>query len=214
MGKNHKYKGTTFTPLKKCEFCGKQSVCFEIDKDFCANEIIIDCEGFYYIFKRLELFEEYPKINGDLEKHKQDMLEYERNHIGIPYLTPPYIVNGAFAVELALKFLTYREKGEFEYGHNLEKLFNQLPEPHKSILTQKICKDAHQSIETMATNIKSISMKFEEFRYFFEHDTISFSNFFNEFVHIVCDYAISLKPKTNEKSFSSSKSEQKRCSKT
>ena len=122
------------------------------------------------------------------------MIAYEKEHEGIPYLEPQLVVNGTIAAELALKAITFKEKREFEYGHNLRQLFYQLPEPHKSILTEKICKEARQNEETLLINLNNIADLFEDYRYYFEHSAIGYSNFLNDFIHIVCDYAISLKP--------------------
>ena len=32
-----------------------------------------------------------------------------------------------------------------------------------------------------------------DYRYFFEHESVGYSNFFTDLVHIVCDYALSMK---------------------
>ena len=34
---------------------------------------------------------------------------------------------------------------------------------------------------------------FMDYRYFFEHESVGYSNFFTDLVHIVCDYALSMK---------------------
>ena len=163
----------------------------KVDKDFTAKEILIDCEGFYYVFKKLEIFEAYPRLDGDVEKHKQDMAEYEERHKGVPLLTPPLVANGTLAAELALKYLVFKEKGEYERSHQLQFLFNQLTEPHKTALIERICKEAHQNETTLTENLNNISNLFEDFRYFYEHSALGYSNFWNDFVHIVCDYALS-----------------------
>ena len=165
----------------------------KVDKDFTAKEILIDCEGFYYVFKKLEIFEAYPRLDGDVEKHKQDMAEYEERHKGVPLLTPPLVANGTLAAELALKYLVFKEKGEYECSHQLQFLFNQLTEPHKNALIERICKEAHQNETTLTENLNNISNLFEDFRYAFGKEQLGFSNFFNDFVHIVCDYALQQK---------------------
>ena len=77
MGRTRKFCGRTTTLWHKCETCEKRESCMKVDKDFTAKEILIDCEGFYYVFKKLEIFEAYPRLEGDVEKHKQDMNEEE-----------------------------------------------------------------------------------------------------------------------------------------
>ena len=106
----------------------------------------------------------------------------------------PYIVNGALAAELALKFLIFKENGEFECIHNLQRLFEQLPDCHKTILSNTICEQAHQNEETLNWSLSNIANLFEDFRYSFGKEYLGFSDFFNIFVHIVCDYAIAHKP--------------------
>lgn len=193
MKKPRKFCGTTFTLKNKCRNCPKKDDCVKGDKDFTAKEILIDCEAFYYVFKKLEEFDAYPRLDNDAEKHKQDMIDYEEKHKGIPMLTPSLIANGTLAVELALKFLIFKEKGEYECGHHLHFLFNQLTEPHKTILTERICKETHQNETALTEYLNKISNLFEDFRYFYEHEILGYSNFLNDFIHIVCDYAISQK---------------------
>ena len=194
MAPRRKFTGSNFVTRVKCQDCANREKCQKGEATGDLKCIILDCEGFYYLFKKLETFIMYPKFDGDLEKHRLDMIAYEKEHEGIPYLEPQLVVNGTLAAELALKAITFKEKREFEYGHNLRQLFYQLPEPHKSILTEKICKEARQNEETLLINLNNIADLFEDYRYYFEHSVIGYSNFLNDFIHIVCDYAISLKP--------------------
>lgn len=198
MRKTRKFYGNTFALKNKCENCPQKGDCIKGDKVFTSKEILVDCEAFYYVFKKLEEFDTHPRLDGDVEKHKHDMIEYEEKHKGVPMLTPPLIANGTLAVELALKFLVFKEKGEYECGHHLCFLFNQLTEPHKTVLTERICKEANQNETTFIENINNISNLFEDFRYFYEHEILGYSNFLNDFIHIVCDYAISLKSEYDE----------------
>ena len=52
------------------------------------------------------------------------------------------------AAELALKFLIFKEQGAYECIHNLQRLFEQLPDCHKDALTEILYKQAHQNEET------------------------------------------------------------------
>ena len=199
MSAKRKYKGTT--PIKlwdKCKTCENKDKCNIIDKDWTFKTIIRECEGFYYLFKELEQFMRYPTFTGDNEKDEQEIFEYEKKHKNIPDLSSQMVVNGTLAAELALKALIFKENEEFECIHNLKKLFDQLPELHKSILTDKIYQEAHQDAQTMEFNMSDISNLFEKYRYAYEYSIISHSNFLNDFIHIVCDYAISLKPIDDE----------------
>ena len=187
------FTGIPFNPKDKCRNCEYLEWCRNGDNSFTAKEIVIDCEGFYYVFKKLEEFERHPVFDENKEKYKEQILAYEAEHEGIPFLTPPLIANGALAAELALKSLIFMENGEFECIHNLQRLFEQLPDCHKNPLSEKIYKQAHQNKETLNVNLHNISNLFEVFRYLFGKEAVGYSNFFNEFVHIVCDYAISQK---------------------
>ena len=199
MSARRKYKGiASFNLLNKCKTCKNKDKCNIIDANWTFRTIAMNCEGFYYVFKKLEKFICYPTVIGDIEKDKQKMLEYEKNHKNIPNLTSQMVVNGTLAVELALKSLIFKENGEFECIHDLDKLFDQLPEPHNSILTDKIYREAHQNANTMALNLSNISNLFEKYRYAFEYNVVGHSNFLNDFIHIVCDYVISLISKDDE----------------
>lgn len=198
MASKHKFVGTHFATMAECQDCNNRENCKNGDAAGDLNYIIFDLEGFFYLAKRIETFMMYPKLDGDLEKYRQDMIEYKKKHEGIPDLIPQFVVNGAFAAELALKAITFKERREFEYCHNLHRLFYQLPEPHKTVLIEKICRELHQNEETLSISLKNIADLFENFRYCFEHRVVGFSNFFNDFIHIICDYAISLKPADDE----------------
>ncbi len=189
-----KFKGIKFTLQEKCKTCPQSETCFSNDSLFTTKMIIIDCEGFYHIFKELEAFERLPQFDGDLEKHKEGMIAYKNRHMDLPFLIPPLVVNGALAAELALKSLIYIENGEFDCIHNLQQLFSLLPDCHRANLTEMIFTQAHQNEETLQKNLRQIADSFENWRYFFETDAVGYTNFFNNFVHIVCDYAIALKP--------------------
>jgi hypothetical protein len=56
-----------------------------------------------------------------------------------------------------------------------------------------------QNENTFDDNIKMISNIFVDFRYFFEHEGVGYTVFFNELVHIVCDYAIAMKEELRDK---------------
>ena len=187
-----------FTPQEKCHNCEYLEQCCNGNRSLTTKEIIINCEGFYYIFKELEKFEKIPILVGNIEKDREAFLAYAQRHDGIPFLSPPLVVNGALAAELALKFLIFREDGEFDCIHNLQRLFELLPDCHRIPLSEIICKQAHQNEETLKSNLSGIANLFEDFRYFLGKESVGFSNFFNEFVHIVCDYAISQKPDDEE----------------
>jgi len=183
---------------KKCLDCKQLEQCNRNNQSLTAKGIVLDCEGFYYVFKKLEQFEQRPKFDGNLEAYENEITIFEEQHMGVPYLSPALVVNGALAAELALKLLIFKENGEFDCIHNLQKLFEQLPTCHKSTLSEIIYQQAHQNKETLRINLSNIANLFEDYRYFFGKGSIGYTNFFNDFVHITCDYAISLKPKDDD----------------
>lgn len=193
-----KFTGVLFTSKEKCHNCEHLERCRNDSSLLTAKGIMLDCEEFYYIFKKLEEYERHPIFDGDMEKYTDQIYAYEAEHEGVPSLTAPLIVNGALAAELALKFLIFKENGEFDCIHDLQQLFEVLPDCHKIPLTEIIFQQAHQDKESLQTNLSNIKNLFEDMRYFFSHESVGYSNFFNEFVHIVCDYAISQKPPDEE----------------
>ena len=102
------------------------------------------------------------------------------------------ITNGVLAVELAIKALTLKDTGTFDCIHSIDKLYYSLPSNHKTALTDLIKEKSHQNNETLKLNLETISNFFIEWRYFFESESIGYSDFLLEFIHIVCDYAINV----------------------
>lgn len=194
MSSKRKFTGVPFMPAPKCATCEQFEQCHNRNNILTGRQMVVVCEGFYYLFKRLEEFDKLPAFGESIEKNQEFMDEYERQHEGIPSLRSPLVVNGALAAELALKFLIFMEKGSYECIHNLQHLFEQLPNCHKDVLTEMIYKQAHQNKETLKVNLANIANLFEDFRYSFGKEQLGYSGFFYEFVHIVCDYVILHKP--------------------
>ena len=172
-----KFTGVPFTTQERCLNCNQLEQCKHNDQSLTAKEIVLDCEGFYYVFKKLEQFEQRPKFNDNLKEYRDAITVYEEKHMGVPFLSPTLVVNGALAAELALKFLIFKENGEFDCIHNLQKLFEQLPACHKATLTEIIYQQAHQNEETLRINLPNIANLFEDYRYIFGKEHIGFSNF-------------------------------------
>lgn len=193
-----KFTGVPLTIQEKCLDCRKLEQCKRNNQSLTIKGIVFDCEGFYYVFKKLEQFEQRPRFDGDSEKYEDAVTACEEKHMDVPFLSPPLVVNGALAAELALKFLIFKESGSFNCIHNLQTLFEQLPTNHRAALSETIYRQAHQTEETLKINLSNIANLFEDYRYFFGKESIGYTNFFNDFVHITCDYAISLKPKGDD----------------
>lgn len=173
-----------------CQKCAKVADCKFLkqlfQKPYDASDVLLDCKAFYIVFCKLEERCRIPF--GDSEKMKQ---YHEESDAGErPFLTPAMVTNGVLAAELALKALILKEKGTFDCIHDLYDLFYALPEEHKVTLTSLIKEQSHQNEETLESNLETIKDFFPDWRYFFEKESIGYSNFLPEFIHVVCDYAI------------------------
>ena len=171
---------------KKCQTEDCEFLKLLFQKPFDASGVLLDCKAFYTVFCELEERCRIPF--GDEEKMKQ---YHEKSDAGLrPYLDPAMVTNGVLAAELALKALTLQEFGSFDCIHDLDKLFYALPEEHKTALSSLIKEKSRQNDATLKKNLETISDFFVDWRYFFQHDSMGYSNFLPEFIHIVCDYAI------------------------
>ena len=162
--------------INKCKRCHKKNVDFACYA-CTANIILLDCKAFYKLFCNLEKY-----IFNSSAQYEEDVSLY----------SIPAVVNGALAAELAIKFLILRDGSGFELTHNLENLFNALPKQDKKLISEKIITVSAQNNKTLNENIHRISNIFNEYRYFFQEDHVGCTNFFCEFVNIVCNYALSL----------------------
>ena len=174
---------------KKCQSCDNAADCefpkLLFQKPYDASGVLLDCKAFYIVFCALE---KRCRIPHDPEEEKRYHEEADAGRH--PYLTPAMVTNGVLAAELAMKALTLKETGAFDCIHDLDKLFYALPEKHKMALSSLIKEKAHQNDATLKTNLETISNFFQEWRYFFQRESIGYSNSLLEFIHIVCDYAI------------------------
>lgn len=182
---------------KKCQVCNKSTNCEYLNnlyqKPYDASGIILDCKAFYIVFCELEERCRIPF--GDSDKMKK---YHEEANVGKrPFLNPVMVTNGVFAAELALKALTFKETGTFDCIHNIRILFYALPDIHKNALSAMIKEKSHQNDDTLKANLEMISNYFVDWRYFFQQEHIGYSNFLTEFIHIVCDYVISINNNEN-----------------
>lgn len=174
---------------KRCQSCDKAADCeflkLLFQKPYDASGVLLDCKAFYIVFCELE---ERCRIPDDPEEKKR---YHEESDAGLrPYLDPAMVTNGALAAELALKALTLKETGTFDCIHDLDKLFYALPETHKTALSSLIKEKSCQNDATLKKNLETIGIFFQKWRYFFQHETVGYTNFLPEFIHIVCDYAL------------------------
>lgn len=168
-----------------CSSCPERKAC----EKCIADGILIDCRGFYYVFCYLDEETRMPVYPGDQTQFEATIDDYFDKNAARLGLHMPKWTNGAFAAELALKYLYFRENERYGDIHGLYELFYGLPEIHQVELVNRIKRDAHQSDESMEEQLKFISNAFVKSRYFFEYDTVAFTGLFDPFVRIVCEYA-------------------------
>lgn len=177
--------------LQRCGECDKAQYCKYLkylhERPYDASGVLLACKAFYTVFCELEERCRVPFDNPDAMRRFHEETDVGKR----PFLDPVLVTNGALAAELAMKALTLWETGSFECIHYLDELFFSLPNAHLDALSSLIKDRAHQNDETLRENLEMIRNFFVEWRYFFESDSIGYSGFLLEFIHIVCDYAIS-----------------------
>lgn len=97
---------------------------------------------------------------------------------------PPYIVNGAFSIELALKSILCENKVDYKREHNLYQLFRLLPNTFQNeikLVFEQL--DLSYDMGNFDKDFVLISDSFVEWRYAFEAGTaILHSGVFNRLV--------------------------------
>jgi hypothetical protein len=68
LSKKRVLSGTVINNKKKCENCTRKDECTESNKMLTAYKILLDCEGFYYVFCEVEKIEQRPKLSDGLKK--------------------------------------------------------------------------------------------------------------------------------------------------
>lgn len=163
----------------ECQNCKNSSV------DITISIIFQECYAFYDVFKSLE---KRLANSGIVKTAPTDNLP--------TLLQVPYIVNGAFACELALKYILVDNQISFcisSKGHNLEYLFNLLPETEKNELKNSLKNVGNINDSTLQKNIHILADSFNQWRYLFTNidQRIEYNNFFSMFVNVVCTYILS-----------------------
>ena len=93
-----------------------------------------------------------------------------------------WIVNGAFACELGLKYILTTENIAFNRTHLLHELFNLLPESIRLELWKKLKKrNSFYTDEYIQTHVFDISNAFEDYRYAHEHSLVTVGSFARDF---------------------------------
>ena len=174
---------------KKCQSCEKASNCEFLktlhQKPFDARGILLNSKAFYAVFYELEKCYCTPFDNDERIQQYREKLN-AGNHL---YLDPALVTNGVLAAELAMKALTFKETGTFDCTHDLDRLFYALPDKYRLELSDIIKEKSHQNDNTIKAQLETTSGFFVNWRYSFEREAIGYTNFLNEFIHIVCEYA-------------------------
>lgn len=199
---NEKIKCDNFQcPDNKGGFCQREFE-EESDKSLRMRMIAKECESFFCVFLDIEkhILPLWKKMrDGTIGEETID--EHSLYHI-------PYVVNGAFAAELALKYLL--EHAGIDYaqgnkGHDLKYLFDLLFLNKKSMQADResvialLCKDGTQNLDTLKQNIAAWHDCYNRHRYFYTYTSVGTNGVFPLFVHTVCEYVISKSKRTKEK---------------
>ena len=155
--------------------------------------VLLACKSFYYTYTQLRKQSFFAHQNESNEEKLARLDAEIMSEEEPPFLFPALVTNGSLATELALKYLVAKETGILKKGHYLSDLyFNQLPPKHRNALNEGLFHDAHQNEATLKSNLLQYDKHFEQARYFYEKDAIGITRFFDDFVRIVCDYAITV----------------------
>ena len=177
--------------LQRCEECDRAQDCQCLkhlhERPYDASGVLLACKAFCTVFCELEERCRVPFDNSDAMRRFHEEMDAGKR----PFLDPVLVTNGALAAELAMKALTLWETGSFECIHYLDELFFSLPNAHLDALPSLIKDKAHQDDETLEESLKMVRSFFVGWRHFFESDSIGYSGFLLEFIHIVCGYAMS-----------------------
>lgn len=147
--------------------------------------ILQECQAFYTVFLQLEKQLKNSGFHND--KHDENLP---------PLLSVPYMVNGAFASELALKYMLISSNVTFNMkkGHDLAYLFQLLPQTQKNILTASIKKDCNLNDAIFQDGLNSIADTFNKQRYQFSNynQDLSTHIMFAPFVHTMCKFVLDI----------------------
>lgn len=163
------------------------------NRKLAAKLIILECKSFYATFKLIEPY--IIKVQKNMTNLVYDEEDCE-NEIMYHF---SYVVNGAFAVELAIKYLLTLANIDYctgEKGHNLLDLYKKLSLnkksiiPDKKVIFERLCELGHQNEETILLNLTSLQDCYNRYRYSFSYSSVGHSGFFGVLVNVICSYAI------------------------
>ena len=179
-----------YVPTHDLAYCSQYDPASSTCQNCCCSYVDIgetiilqECHAFYAVFLQLE------------EQLKNSGLHSNKLDAEIPTLhSVPYMVNGAFACELALKYLLISSNISFDMvkGHNLEYLFHLLPKKQKDTLTLLIKKRSCLDDSSFQAGLNSIADIFNKQRYLFGNYTqnLSAHALFSPFIHVLCEFVL------------------------
>lgn len=173
-------------PENECNQCKRKESC----QDELAYLILGDCKSFYYVYCWLNQENKIPIAHNSQENFDAEIEHYLEKCMSRPVLSFTEYTNGAFAAELALKFLFAREHQSYAKLHDLAELFHYLPTIHKTELLHRLKTQAHQSEKTIEDQLPGFSNAFVKSRYYYEYGSFGLTGLFAPFVKIVCEYAL------------------------
>ena len=162
-----------------CQKC--ECECTDVEEALALQE----CEAFYDVFVQTEKHLNNCGIVQEPIQAKQPIL-----------LSVPLRINGAFACELALKYLLINANIPFNMGigHNLEYLFSLLPQDKKDDIVAYLGKEYNIEPEIFQSSLKTIANTLNDQRYTFSKFSNNHSqdSLFSPFVHTVCKYVLEI----------------------
>lgn len=183
MGKEYLHNPITIRCADYDELSEKCADCPCNDFDASIGVLYQEIDAFYEVFKRIELRFKNTGISNLRTTERTPML-----------LSVPYTVNGAFACELALKYLLINSQISFNTGkgHNLKYLFDLLPVQLRNEIMDILVDNDGLSTDTIDESLSAIATIFVDRRYMFSNITEQHSQtkFFGFFVHTICQYAL------------------------
>ena len=132
-----------------------------------------------YFFNAFEVLRDNNEAVMDrLEKSPGEPLIGTKKTLGTRLTIGVDIVCLAFSVELYIKNVHHAIKGKAPRGHNILKLFEQLPKPiQQEIFTYHSIAERGWSYEKFRKEIKAISDGFEKWRYSYESKSLRYNEY-------------------------------------
>ena len=171
-----------------CSNCPKKIDCIEKDllcdsiKRIIVSEMVEECTGFYRVFEHLKPI---TFLKSDIQEIGKE--QYQKNG----QLFCPCVVCGIFAAELALKILIFKENTIFLKGHDIQKLYANLPNVHKQIILDRLETGKRLDNLSVDDEIDKLKNHFVKWRYGYESlNGLQADIFIETLVETICNYVL------------------------